>query len=310
MDNITILETQAGVFLSHFKDDDLLNLILTDFSDDMRLNDVFKGKIQRLEGNRAWVDIGFAKAALLKYDPKTSHLYVGKSVYVTVDRVQSLNKGAKVQLKSESIIKDHLSNLHKIFSAPEEWLDYIQSLEKLDIKTNSVRILHAAQDLKNNHKVTIKSDLIPSPDVHNAWSLCQENRVDIWGGGWIFIEEGETLIAIDVNTGGGEFSSRDLKEDRHWLDFNQKCAKIIFEQIKLRQLGGIIMIDFPRLQKIEHQKILFQTIKRYADPQVQVLGFTRGGLFELTRTKSQKSLSQRLKRNNIWASFLNLNQKD
>lgn len=308
MDDVTIVETQLGVFLSHFKEDKLLNLRFTNFSDVMRPNDVFKGKIQRLEGNRAWVDIGFEKAALLKFDSKIIHFHVGQLVHVVIDRVQTLDKGAKVKFKKDAVVENNLLNDHKILSAPEEWLNYIQSLKKLKIKTNSARIFYMIQQFKNNHKITLKTDLVPSSDIYDAWNLCQENRVNIWGGGWILIEEGQTLTAIDVNTSGGEFATKDLKEDQHWLNFNQKCAKIIFQQIKLRGLGGIIMIDFPRLKRIEHQKILFQTIKQYADPQIQVLGFTRGGLFEITRTKLQNSLSTRLKQNNILLSLLNLNQ--
>ena len=327
MDEITLIETQEGVFLTHFKDNKLWYVTLTDFSDDMRPGDVFKGQVLRLEGRRAWINLGFSKAALLKYNPDVHGLWsVGQSVCVMVDRVQAFQKGAQVHIdKRHSKESQDISNssFNKLYPAPEEWLLYIHSLKGLPlrIETNSARIFHLIQSLclEHSHKIMLKSDMQPSEYVRDAWNIQQERHIDLalegeGEAGSILIEEGETLTAIDVNTScqtmSQTFLNKDLKYDHHWLNFNQKCAKIIMQQIQWRHLGGIIIIDFPRMQKQAHQKILFQTIQQGADAKTQVLGFTRGGLFELTRVKSQNSVAHRLQRKPLWTSFLNLMQRE
>jgi len=94
--------------------------------------------------------------------------------------------------------------------------------------------------------------------------------------------------------GGGEFISPDLKDDRAWLKFNQRAADVIQDQLKLRQIGGLIVIDFPRLQEKKNQQVLYDTMIKFNVSRSQVLGFTRAGLFEMTREKKCNSLPRRL----------------
>lgn len=295
--NVYIFEKANAVFLAHFAKEDIESLTLTHLGDEMRPGDLYQGCVERLEGSRAWVDIGHARPALLTAPNKS--LIVGERVCVRIDRVPTSSsvwgqKGAQVTQKSIKLAKGS-SKTGKIQAAPEEWLSYLEA-QKMPLKviTPSERIFHELKKSPSSHNVVLKSDVKVPPEFSMAWQSLLEPVVRIPGGGWILIEEGETLTAIDVNTSGGEFISSDFKQDRDWLRFNQRAAHVIQSQIKGRQLGGIIVIDFPRLYEKKNQEALYHTMMSLNDQLSWILGFTKGGLFEMTRQKSHDSLPRRL----------------
>ncbi|MDR1570031.1 MAG: Rne/Rng family ribonuclease [Oscillospiraceae bacterium] len=112
-----------------------------------------------------------------------------------------------------------------------------------------------------------------------------DRRVNLPGGGFLLFEPGETLTAIDVNSGtdtrgGGERASI--------LRINKEAAAEIARQIRLRDLGGVILIDFIDMDCGEDSTIVrgvFEEAARADRGKVRVYGFTRRGLLELTRKK-------------------------
>ncbi len=105
-------------------------------------------------------------------------------------------------------------------------------------------------------------------------------------GGNITIEETTALCAVDVNKGS---------DTRSKLSINTEAAKEISRQLRLRNIGGIIMIDFLRMDKKE-QSYLLETLKEEVqnDPcTVQIHGFTKLGLLEATRKRRTPSLNAR-----------------
>ncbi|GAO97753.1 ribonuclease E [Caedimonas varicaedens] len=291
-DEMYILEKLNAVFLTYLAEGEVKSLILTLLDDKVRSGDIYQGRVQRLEGTRIWVDIGHAKPALLAKPHKI--LNVGELVCVQIERIPLGQKGAQVT-QTSSKIAESFSKVGQIHVAPEEWLSYLMKQENsLKIVTNTERVFRHVRALNTLHHITLKSDLKVPDKISMAWQSLLEPAVQIPGGGWIFIEEGETLTAIDVNTGGGEFISPDLKDDRAWLKFNQRAADVIQDQLQLRQIGGLIVIDFPRLQEKKNQHVLYDTMIKFNVSRSQVLGFTRAGLFEITREKKCNSLPRRL----------------
>jgi len=105
-------------------------------------------------------------------------------------------------------------------------------------------------------------------------------------GGNITVEETTALCSIDVNKGS---------DTRGKLSINTEAAKEIMRQIRLRNIGGIIMIDFLRMDK-KGQNALLETLKEEIqhDPcTVQIHGFTKLGLIEATRKRRTPSLNAR-----------------
>ena len=105
-------------------------------------------------------------------------------------------------------------------------------------------------------------------------------------GGNITIEETTALCAIDVNKGS---------DTRTNLTLNKEAAQEIARQLRLRNIGGIIMIDFLKMSKKDREDLL-KTFKEESqnDPcTVQVHGFTKLGLLEITRKRRTPSLNAR-----------------
>lgn len=114
----------------------------------------------------------------------------------------------------------------------------------------------------------------------------------VWlkNGAYIFIEQTEAMTIIDVNTGkfSGKLSMRDTV-----LKTNELAAIEIAKQIRLRNLSGIILIDFIDMKHKQDQNKILETMKREMNKdrvQHKVIGFTELNILQLTRKKMRKSL--------------------
>jgi ribonuclease G len=116
-------------------------------------------------------------------------------------------------------------------------------------------------------------------------------RVDLKSGGYLVIDQTEALTTIDVNT-GGYVGARNF--DETIFKTNLEAAQTIARQLRLRNLGGIIIIDFIDMVRQEHQdQVLGELRKQLARDRVKttVSGFTQLGLVEMTRKRTRESLS-------------------
>ncbi len=115
-------------------------------------------------------------------------------------------------------------------------------------------------------------------------------RVWLKSGGYIVIDHTEALVAIDVNT-GKYVGKRDLEETI--LKINLEAVTEVVRQIRLRDLGGIIIIDFIDMERAEHRDQVFKALKRVlADDKARtnVLEISELGLVEMTRKRVRQSL--------------------
>ncbi|MFL1732388.1 Rne/Rng family ribonuclease [Moraxella oculi] len=121
-------------------------------------------------------------------------------------------------------------------------------------------------------------------------ALCR--TVDLSSGGQLVIDHTEAMTVIDVNT-GAFVGKHDQAMTIHRT--NMEAALQIARHIRLRNISGIIIIDFIDMLNDEHQKSVLQTLKTALknDPvQTTILGFTRLGLLEMTRKRTTKSLRE------------------
>ncbi|HOB19436.1 MAG TPA: Rne/Rng family ribonuclease [Candidatus Atribacteria bacterium] len=113
-------------------------------------------------------------------------------------------------------------------------------------------------------------------------------------GGYIIIEPTEALTVIDVNT-GKYVGGADLEDTV--LRTNLEAADEIASQIRLRDIGGIIIIDFIDMEKHDHRQMVIDALKaalKRDRTKTNVLGFTGLGLVEMTRKKARDKLSASL----------------
>jgi ribonuclease G len=123
-------------------------------------------------------------------------------------------------------------------------------------------------------------------------------RSKVWlkSGGYIVINPTEALVAIDVNS--GKFVGKDSLEDTV-LAVNLEAAREIVRQIRLRDLGGIIVVDFIDMEEEEHRRRLFEAFEaemKRDRAKTKILQISEFGLVQLTRKRSRASLERSLTR--------------
>jgi ribonuclease G len=116
-------------------------------------------------------------------------------------------------------------------------------------------------------------------------------RVDLKSGGYLIIDQTEALTTVDVNT-GGFVGARNF--DDTIFKTNLEAAGAIARQLRLRNLGGIIIVDFIDMTREDHQAaVLAEFRKQLARDRTRttVSGFTQLGLVEMTRKRTRESLA-------------------
>ncbi len=135
-------------------------------------------------------------------------------------------------------------------------------------------------------------DLFESAGIAAQIEEAGERRVRLPSGAGLVIESTEALTAIDVNSGSSG-SGRD--PERSAFEVNREAAAEAFRQIRLRNLSGLIVIDFIGMEKADHWNeivgVLETAAARDRNP-TRVLGRTRSGLVELVRRRRRRALSQ------------------
>ena len=119
-------------------------------------------------------------------------------------------------------------------------------------------------------------------------------RVDLKSGGYLIIDQTEALTTVDVNT-GGYVGARNF--DDTIFKTNLEASQAIARQLRLRNLGGIIIVDFIDMVREEHQAaVLAEFRKQLARDRtkITVSGFTQLGLVEMTRKRTRESLAHML----------------
>jgi ribonuclease G len=134
----------------------------------------------------------------------------------------------------------------------------------------------------------------PLFDLYNVETEIERalsRRVELKSGGTLVIDQTEAMTTIDVNTGG--FVGRSNFDDTVFKT-NLEAAQAIARQLRLRNLGGIIIVDFIDMDSEEHRAAVLEELKRALArdrTRMTVSGFTALGLVEMTRKRTRESLA-------------------
>ncbi len=134
----------------------------------------------------------------------------------------------------------------------------------------------------------------PLFDLYNVETEIEKalsRRVDLKSGGTLFIDQTEALTTIDVNT-GGFVGSRNF--DDTVFKTNLEAAQAIARQLRLRNLGGIVIVDFIDMESDEHRAAVLEELRKALArdrTRMTVNGFTQLGLVEMTRKRTRESLA-------------------
>lgn len=119
-------------------------------------------------------------------------------------------------------------------------------------------------------------------------------RVDLKSGGYLVVDQTEALTTVDVNT-GGFVGARNF--DETIFKTNLEAAQAIARQLRLRNLGGIVIVDFIDMSKENHRDAVLTEFKRQLERdriKTAVNGFSALGLLEMTRKRTRESLAHQL----------------
>lgn len=210
------------------------------------------------------------------------------------------------RLKSES---DYRSPFSLIYKAPSAYLTNIRDVYTEDLEEILVDDKELYDEIKEyltNYQPMDLSKLTLYED--KLWSLSKLYNIEtvldralmkqVWlkSGGYLVIEPTEAFVVIDVNT--GKFSGNKTQQDTI-MKINLEAAKEIARQLRLRNLSGIIVVDFIDMATDEDKELLMSEFATYLnrDPiKTLLVGMSKLNLVELTRKKVKKPLHEQLTR--------------
>ncbi|MCD6408155.1 Rne/Rng family ribonuclease [bacterium] len=145
-----------------------------------------------------------------------------------------------------------------------------------------------------NGKVKLYKEGVPlflRMGIENQLEKFLTRKVYLHSGGYLLIEEGETLTAIDVNTGTSE--KENIKETI--FNTNMEAAREIPRQIRVRNISGLIIVDFIDMKEKKEKEMVFERFKenlREDKVKIKLLNFSELGLVEMSRKRTNFSLKE------------------
>lgn len=225
--------------------------------------------------------------------------------------------------KSESILSQDLATLSKLWKTIEQTAEklsapslvhrelglidralrdmFSEDVQKFMVDSRPIyeKVLESIGNNPNlTGRVYYYEGTVPLFELYNLESEIERllrKRVWLPSGGYVIIEPTEALTVIDVNT--GKFvGSRSLGDTI--LKTNLEAAEEIARQIRLRDISGIIVIDFIDMERRDDRKKLLAQLEEHLKPdrvRATIFGMTELGLVELTRKRAGKNLDRTLR---------------
>jgi len=141
-----------------------------------------------------------------------------------------------------------------------------------------------------------RNNIFEEHNIEAELEKALKRRVWLRCGGYIVIDQAEALTAVDVNT--GKYVGSTNLEDTV-LKTNLEAAVEIARQLRLRNIGGIIIVDFIDMTQEEHRRQVLEVLEeeiRKDKTKTNILGITQLGLVEMTRKKVRPSLAEVLQK--------------
>jgi len=189
----------------------------------------------------------------------------------------------------------------------EELPLYLRSLRDLNrpnlerLRVDSQESYHKIMSFVNNlvpelkERIELYQGERPLFDLFNVEDEIQKalaRKVPLKSGGYLVFDQTEAMTTIDINT-GAFVGHRNLEETI--FKTNMEAAHAIGRQLRLRNLGGIIIIDFIDMLDSEHQRQVMRVLEKVLEQdtaKTNIVGMSDLGLVEMTRKRTRESLQQ------------------
>jgi len=137
-----------------------------------------------------------------------------------------------------------------------------------------------------------KSKIFENYGIEKQLKSLFGQSVSLKAGGYLIIEHTEALHVIDVNSGNK--SNREENQETTALSVNLDAAKEIARQLRVRDMGGIIVVDFIDMRKAENRRTLYKRMKEEMNPdrsKFTILPLTKFGLMQITRQRVRPEMN-------------------
>lgn len=184
-----------------------------------------------------------------------------------------------------------------IYQGVPSYIDFLHHISNIDyeeIVTDIPNVYEALQvHYKGNKAIRLYQDAFPLKKLYSIETKMEElfsKKIYLKSGGTIVIEYTEAMTVIDVNTG-----KCIAKKDKDTLNYqiNLEAADMIARQLRLRNISGIIVVDFINMESEEYKAKLIQELKKLLKKDsvsCNYVDITGLGLVEITRKKVQKPI--------------------
>lgn len=252
---------------------------------------VYRGKVIKTDDrlNAAFVDIGEATAGFTPL-PKGRRLSEGAVVAVAVRRTPRGEKGATLTLSEECAVAGDVGPLAPAIDAAVQAVRaFGVSADKILIDKGDAKaaLVKHIPDYRDRIQVDVAQDIFAEIGAEETLEEAFSVEVQLTAGGSVTIEETEALTAIDVNAGDHFSASAARLREK----INLEAARMIARQVRLRNIGGVIAIDFLSMSEKKRRTLNAQLRQLLAN--AQKAGWSSSGLFSFILPRPDLSLLER-----------------
>lgn len=155
---------------------------------------------------------------------------------------------------------------------------------------------------KGDHEMKLEyyRDKVPMYDrfaVENEIERCLRRKIWLQSGGYLFFDKTEAMYTIDVNSGRSTSSKEGIDVEETLVRINMEAADEIARQLRIRNVGGLVICDFIDMRARRNQRRVLDTLKeamKEDSAKCTILGMSDFGLVEMTRQRTRESLIQTL----------------
>lgn len=219
---------------------------------------------------------------------------------------KDIKNEAELLIKQFADVKEKFKSAsarEKVYSDGDLVMRLIRDVVTLDVEKiiiGDLEIYERLKELPKSHDklkkklyyFDKKTDMFTYYGLNEDVESLLHKRVNLSTGAYFIIDRNEALTVIDVNTGG--FIGESHLEETVYQT-NLLAAKEIARQVRLRNIGGIIVVDFIDMQDSSHREKLVEFLSEELKKdrlKCNVIGMTGLGIIEFTRTKKRKELSE------------------
>ena len=242
-----------------------------------------------------------------------AQFYLAEGNVAEIERIKKLTFGGIIRTQAEHAedaaitreIEGQARLLYSIMKKSEYATQYTCLYHTEVEYIKDIRRMHALQDVEIVTDIPEVTEAISEIPLYTdeytltlRYSLASllektlSKRAYLKSGAYLVIEPTEAMTVIDVNSGK---SIKGKNAEEQFLKINIEAAKEIARQLRLRNISGIVMIDFINMKEESHNHELMKNLAEYVrtDPvRTTVVDMTKLGLVELTRQKGKRALHE------------------